>query len=51
MADFDVVLSTENKVFDVTVQVGGMGPQGFPGETVINYTSGADISGHRCVML
>ena len=41
MADFDVVLSTEvneitaevtveNKVFDVTVQVGGMGPQGFP---------------------
>ena len=62
MADFDVVLSTEvneitaevtveNKVFDVTVQVGGMGPQGFPGETVINYTAGADISGHRCVML
>ena len=62
MADFDVVLSTEvneitaevtveNKVFDVTVQVGGMGPQGFPGETVINYTAGADISGHKCVML
>ena len=62
MADFDVVLSTEvneitaeviveSNAYEVTVQVGGIGPQGFPGETVINYIAGNNISGHKCVML
>ena len=62
MADFDVVLETEvnnidadisvtTNAFEVTVQTGGMGPQGVPGETVLNYAAGSDISGHKCVIM
>ena len=51
MADFDVVVELVQPTFDVTVETGGIGPQGMPGETVLNYTAGSDISGHKCVVM
>lgn len=55
MTDFDVVVETTPQeytvettqtlnAFDVTVEVGFLGPQGLPGETVLSYVAGQDIS-------
>lgn len=48
-SEFDVILETEINVFEVTVEVGFLGPQGVPVETTLNYTAGVNVSGHHAV--
>ena len=62
MADFDVVIEsspsemtvevgTTPSQFDVVIELGFLGPQGLPGETVLSYTSGQALSSFFVVRL